>query len=181
VFGIVALAGIIAVLIVWKRGEGAPPAQTVPAAPQSAAPEPSNLPHFSPPPPPPVEEDAGTTADAGAPKTTRPSGDGALATPCTACGKGESSGELNARITGTAGLARGCYQRALRAGGAEGSITVSVSVGNDGSVCGASVVSDTLGSAEIRQCVLSKFRGQAYPKPKRGCVVINVPINFKMK
>ena len=49
-------------------------------------------------------------------------------------------------VSSTAGLARGCYQRALRTGGAEGRITVSVSVGADGSLCGARIASDSVGN-----------------------------------
>jgi TonB family protein len=156
-----------------------PVANTAPT--ETAPPE---LPEFSPPPPPDEEEDAGV--DAGDPKKVvaasgsgkgKPSGGGA----CGGCGKGQSSGALNSAVSGTAGLARGCYQRALRTGGAEGRIMVSVSVGADGRLCSARIASDSVGNPAISSCVLSKFQSRSYPKPKQGCVVINVPIAFKMK
>ncbi|MEQ9322282.1 MAG: AgmX/PglI C-terminal domain-containing protein, partial [Polyangiaceae bacterium] len=101
--------------------------------------------------------------------------------PCGACGTGVSSGALNRAVSSTAGLARGCYQRALRTGGAEGSLMVSVSVGPAGNLCGARITSDSVGNPAISQCVLAKFQSRSYPKPQSGCVVVNVPISFKMK
>jgi hypothetical protein len=58
---------------------------------------------------------------------------------------------------------------------------VSLSVGADGGVCSAAVTQDSLNSPGVSACVVSKFRARSYPKPKEGCVVVNVPINFKMK
>ncbi|MCC6528443.1 MAG: AgmX/PglI C-terminal domain-containing protein [Polyangiaceae bacterium] len=81
-----------------------------------------------------------------------------------------------------AGLARGCYQKALRDDAAPtGTLTVAVSVGADGSVCGTSIVSDTVGSSAIASCVLGKFQGRTYPRPTSGCVVLQVPIAFAAK
>ncbi len=142
------------------------------------------MPDFAPPPP--EEEDAGAEdagVDAGKkePKkgSSKPSGSGNG--PCKACGKGAATGALTAAVRGRAGLARGCYNRALRQGGGEGSIVVSVSVGNDGSSCGVSIISDTMKNPAVSACVLGKFRGRAFPKPSRGCVIVNVPISFKVK
>jgi outer membrane biosynthesis protein TonB len=145
----------------------------------------ADLPVFAPPPPPEIEEDAGTDAgpeDAGKP---RPTSSGAPAAAgagvCSECGKGIPTSALTSAVSSTAGLARGCYQRALRTSGAEGAITVSVSVGANGSLCGARISSDSLHNPAISSCVLAKFQSRSYPKPEQGCVVVNVPISFKMK
>ncbi|MBM4360278.1 MAG: AgmX/PglI C-terminal domain-containing protein [Deltaproteobacteria bacterium] len=107
--------------------------------------------------------------------------DSGAAKTCSACGSGVSNATLNGAIRSRAGTAQGCYQRALRDGGAEGTITVAVSVGSDGSVCGASVASDTIHNPAISGCVLGKFRGSSYPPPTEGCVTVQVPITFKQK
>jgi outer membrane biosynthesis protein TonB len=149
----------------------------------------ADLPEFAPPPPP--EEDAGTDAgtdDAGTeePVKTASTGGKPTAGPagaCAKCGaKGTKAGSaLKAAVRGTAGTAHGCYNRALREGGAQGKMTVGVSVGTTGSVCGVSVISDTVGNPSLTSCVLSKFKGRTYPKPESGCVTIGVPLNFTVK
>jgi hypothetical protein len=60
-------------------------------------------------------------------------------------------------------------------------MTVSVQVGSNGSVCSASIVSDSVNSNEISSCVLGRFRGRSFPSPQSGCVVVNIPINFTIK
>jgi len=179
--------GVAVLLLVYIKFSGD---ETTPApAPSTTAvdTEPSGqLPEFAPPPPPEEEEeeDAGVDAGIDAGKkvaagkaNSGASGGGA----CSSCGKGEASSGLAGAVSSTAGLARGCYNRALRAGGAEGRINVSISVGADGSVCNAAITSDSVNNPAISSCVIGKFRSRTYPKPKRGCVVVNVPINFKMK
>src|SRR5690606_13304707 len=100
---------------------------------------------------------------------------------CANCGKGTPSSALVSAVRGTAGTAQGCHNRALRSGGVQGKMNVAVSVGSNGSVCGASITSDSVGNPALSSCVLSKFRGRAYPQPESGCVVINVPLNFTVK
>jgi len=172
--------------LVYTRCSGDDDPKPTPPPVTTAAPtatETADLPEFAPPPPPEEEEDAGAE-DAGeqpvASGGKKPAAGGSGG-PCAACGKGVSSGALNSAVSSTAGLARGCYQRALRTGGAEGSLMVSVSVGPAGNLCGARITSDSVGNPSISQCVLGKFQGRSYPKPQSGCVVINVPISFKMK
>ncbi len=182
-FGAFALAVSIGILLYLKCSvpDTEPPRE--PLGPPSATATPTaQLPVNSPPPPPPEEEDAGTDAgeeDAGQKVSGKrpPKGAGV----CAQCGKGLPSAALESAVRSTAGLARGCYQRALRTGGVEGSIMVSVSVGADGSLCNSSIGSDTLNSPMVSQCVLAKFRSRSYPRPELGCVVVRVPINFKMK
>jgi hypothetical protein len=42
-------------------------------------------------------------------------------------------------------------------------------------------VTDTVGSPEISRCVLSRFQGKSFPRPDKGCVTLNVPLNFTVK
>ena len=173
--GAVVLGALIAGLLYWKCSASdetaAPPPPVTTKPPEPTAP----LPEFAPPPPP--EEDAGTEPDAGRTGPRTSSGLGG----CGECGKGVSNGKLESAVASTAGLARGCYQRALRTGGAEGKLNVRLSIGPDGSVCSANVTNDSLGSPMVSQCVVGKLRSRSYPKPDKGCVVVNVPMNFEMK
>ncbi len=179
--GIVVLAALTGGLLWWRsRGEAPPPAPPAPAAAVSSS-EPSKLPDFAPPPPPPTESAATTVASAQAPEKSGKSGGRAPDGVCSGCGQGVTTGALNAAVQSRAGTAQGCYNRGLRQGGAEGKVTVSVSIGNDGSACGVSVVNDTLGNSAITSCIVGKFQGGGYPKPQQGCVVITVPIAFKMR
>lgn len=184
--GAVLFAVAIAVLLYTRCSDDEETAPTPPpatTAPPTATQQ-ADLPEYAPPPPPEEEEDAGAE-DAGAKQPVSGGGkkpaDSGSGGPCGACGKGVSSGALNSAVSSTAGLARGCYQRALRTGGAEGSLMVSVSVGPAGNLCGARITSDSVGNPAISQCVLAKFQSRSYPKPQSGCVVVNVPISFKMK
>ena len=70
--------------------------------------------------------------------------------------------------------------RLRRTSAASGKIVVSVQVGANGSVCSASISNDTVGSGEISSCVLNRFRNVSLPPPEKGCVTLNVPINFKI-
>ncbi len=170
-------------LLFWKQcRSGEPPAQAQTAAttePTSTDPAPVHAP--PPPPPEPEPEDAGPdaadAAEAGPTRGQRQAGSGV----CSGCGKGVSTAALESKVASQANLAHGCYNRTLRSETAAGTLRVSVRVGSDGSVCGASIVSDTVGSPQLAQCVLGKFRGTSYPKPEKGCVVVNVPIVFKTR
>jgi outer membrane biosynthesis protein TonB len=184
VAGVVVFAALIAGLVVWKRATDEP--QPGPGATLTTATAPKNYPPptlLPPPPPPPDAEpaDAGTDAGRDAGKTNGSHVGTPGAGPCESCGRGVTTSALNAAVSGRAGMARGCYNRTLRAGAAEGSLQVSVSVGNDGSVCGASVTSDSVGDPALSSCVLAKFRAGSYPRPKQGCVVLQVPISFKVR
>lgn len=171
--GAALLAVLIAGLLYWKCSSSDEPAPTPPPAPAPKAQESAPLPEFAPPPPP--EESA--EPDAGAKPTGKVASGGGG---CADCGKGVSNGKLEGAVASTAGLARGCYQRALRTGGAEGKLNVRLSIGSDGSVCNAAVTNDSLGNAMVTQCVVGKFRSRTFPKPDQGCVVVNVPFNFEM-
>jgi hypothetical protein len=177
--GAVVLAAAIAVLLYGRcsKDETKPTTPATTAEPSASGPA-ADLPEYSPPPPP---EDAGVDdADGG----TKPAGSGVAKSAgggmCAECGKGVATSALTSAVQRTAGLAHGCYQRALRQGGSEGMLMVSVRVGPDGSVCGASITKDTLNNPGVSQCVLGKFTSRTYPKPQEGCVIINVPINFQV-
>jgi hypothetical protein len=100
---------------------------------------------------------------------------------CSACGEGQVSAALKAAMESAAQSAQGCYKRALRTTAVSGSITLSVQVGSNGTVCNASVTKDTVGSGEITSCVVGKFQGRSFPAPQSGCVVVNIPIRFELK
>jgi hypothetical protein len=179
VLGIVAFGAlIVALLLYWRHCRLEPP-PPLPVATTTPAPtETAELPKFAPPPPPPPEE----VASQGPPDGGTPSGSHEPApTPCGSCGKGTSNSQVEGKVKAQAGLAKGCYDRALRTENVSGMLMVSVSVGADGRVCSAGIAKDTVGSAAVSNCVLSKFKGVQFPRPDAGCVVINVPIEFKTK
>jgi hypothetical protein len=174
--GVSLLGVLIAGVIWWPKKEPSETRSVAVSPPPSATIE-TVLEHAPPPPPDEEEED-----DEEAPVApTKGARKGPLSTPCADCGMGIPGAALRSAVSGSASLAHGCYNRALRTGGAQGSLTVSVHIGSHGGVCGAAVSNDTLGNPGISQCVLSKFRGRSYPKPEKGCVVVNVPLAFKMK
>ncbi|MEZ4298784.1 MAG: AgmX/PglI C-terminal domain-containing protein [Polyangiaceae bacterium] len=182
--GIVILGAGIVGLLYWRFGRAEQPPQIVsapPTASTTAAPPP---PQFAPPPPPKIETEPEPTATA-----TAAAGTGAQAgvaasgpNPCAKCGQGEGSSALSSAISSAAAGARGCYNRALQKGDqATGKMNVSVQVGSTGAVCSAAITSDTVGSPAVSSCVLSRFQGRSFPPPAKGCVVVNVPINFTIK
>jgi len=186
-------AGVFAVAIgalLFSRCNDDKPAKdpTPVATVTSAAPEPQPaLPEYAPPPPPDEEPEGeggkknDTKKPEPGPKTAAGPASGSRGGACSACGQGQASGALKTAVAQTMGLARGCYNRALRGNAGEGRIVVSVSVGSDGTLCGANLASNTTGNAALGSCVLGKFKARSYPPPQSGCVVVNAPINFSMK
>jgi TonB family protein len=186
VLGILVL-GILAVgLFCWKSKQ-TPPTVTAQATSATAiattAPTPPP-PQFAPPPPPKLDDepDAGKpVAKSGSPSSAGSAGAPGGAGPCTKCSDGQVSGALTSALRTKAQSATGCYQRALRTSEVSGSMTVSVQVGPSGSVCSASIVNDSVHSAEVSTCVLSRFKGQTFPPPTQGCVTVGIPISFTIK
>jgi TonB family protein len=186
VLGILVL-GILAVgLFCWKSKQ-TPPTVTAQATSATAiattAPTPPP-PQFAPPPPPKLDDepDAGKpVANSGSPSSAGSAGAPGGAGPCTKCSDGQVSGALTSALRTKAQSATGCYQRALRTSEVSGSMTVSVQVGPSGSVCSASIVNDSVHSAEVSTCVLSRFKGQTFPPPTQGCVTVGIPISFTIK
>ncbi len=179
VLGILVLGILAGGLVCWKSKQPPPTVttQSVSAPAVSTAP----LPQFAPPPPPKLDEEP----DAGTPVGKGPSsaGTGAPAgpSPCSKCADGQVSGALTSALRSKAQSATGCYQRALRNSEVSGSMTVSVQVGPSGSVCSASIINDSVHSAEVSTCVLGRFRGQTFPPPTSGCVTVGIPISFTIK
>ena len=182
--GIIILALLAVGLFVWKSKQE-PPTVTTQAATvaTSVAPPPPPPPLYAPPPPPKIEEEPDAGVDAGKqPVAAKGTGAGLPAPgPCGGKCVGASTPALADKLRGTALSAQGCYNRALRTGEASGSMTVSVQVGPNGSVCSASITNDTVNSGEITSCVLNKFRGAQFPPPDGGCITANIPISFKIK
>lgn len=177
--GVLLLAGAIGGIVWFTRKD---PPKAEPPRLEAAPPEPV---HNAPPPPAPPKledlPDAGDDAgDAGKTEVKPSAGTGGGGGMCSKCTEGISSSALNSKVQGLAGSAQGCYNRALRSSAASGKIVVSVQVGANGSVCSAGITNDTVGSGEIAQCVLSRFRSATLPPPEKGCVTIQVPINFKI-
>jgi hypothetical protein len=181
IVGSVVLVGLTAALLLWNFNRSEAPGSITPAVTAVAEPPSRPAPVHAPPPPPPIEEevpDAG--ADASVPRLLVP-GSPAAQGPCATKCEGQSSASLNSALTGAAQSARSCYKRALRSSEVSGSMTVSVQVGSNGSICSASITNDTVRSNEIGSCVLGRFRGKMFPPPASGCVVVNIPISFTIK
>lgn len=183
VLGILVL-GILAVgLFCWKSKQTQPTVTTQSATAVSVAPPTPPPPQFAPPPPPKLDDepDAGKPVAKGSSPSTAGSAAPAGPGPCTKCSDGQVSGALTSALRTKAQSATGCYQRALRTSEVSGSMTVSVQVGPSGSVCSASITNDSVHSAEVSTCVLSRFRGQTFPPPTQGCVTVGIPISFTIK
>lgn len=181
VLGILVLGILGGGLFCWKSKQTPPTVttQAVSAAPVAAPTPPP--PQFAPPPPPPIEElDAGATTPTakGTGQAAAPAGNGL----CSKCTDGQTSSALNSALRARGASVQGCYNRALQKNSdVSGSMTVSVQVGSNGSVCGASIVNDSVHSSDVSTCVLGRFRGQSFPPPTSGCVTLNIPIAFAVK
>ena len=180
--GALALVGAAVGLYFWKKP--APPPTTpqtnaVTAATTTTADGPVAV--FAPPPPPKLDDDADAGADAGKGPIKSSSGGGAVSPgPCAGSCNGPGTPALKAALSGKAGSARGCYNRALRTSEVSGSMTVRVQVGPSGQVCSASITNDSVHSNEVSSCVLGKFRGASFPAPGE-CTTVDIPISFTIK
>lgn len=128
--------------------------------------------------PPPPEMDSGTPTDAAADAPVRPKSSGAEL--CSGKCTGTAPAALQTALSGAASASRSCYERALRNNTMlQGRLTVAVRVASTGSVCGASIAQDGLGSPEVSSCVTAIFRGRSFPPPTGGtCVDVNIPLSF---
>lgn len=178
VAGIGIMAVLIVGLLVWRSRATPPPLPPLPTATATQTTVAAPPPQFAPPPPPKIEVEPEPTATAVAGGTGVKGAGGP--NPCGKC-EGESNSALSSAIQSAAAGARGCYNRALQKGEVSGRMNVSVTVGSGGQVCGAAITSDTVGSPQVSSCVLSRFQGRSFPAPSKGCLVVNVPINFTIK
>ena len=180
IIGALLLAAGIGAIVVFTGGDDKPP----PPPPPPTAIQADNTPPAPAPPPPPPPPTASATASASAEPAASGSGPKGPPGPnaCSNCGQGKSNSSLDSALRAAAGSARGCYNRALQKNaGAAGKLTVNVQVGPSGSVCGASIANDTVGSPEVSQCVLQRFQGKSFPKPEQGCVSVAIPMSFEVK
>ncbi|HNS98925.1 MAG TPA: AgmX/PglI C-terminal domain-containing protein [Polyangiaceae bacterium] len=126
--------------------------------------------------PPEIEAGPDSGPDSGK-KNTATSGTNLCSSPCN----GNAPPALRSALSSTAGAARGCYERALRTNPMlEGRMMVAVRVASNGNVCSASVVQDSVGSAQVTSCVSSLFSGKRFPPVTDGrCADVQVPLSFK--
>jgi hypothetical protein len=169
IVAVIALVAAIGGLVCWKlKGSKDTPAPvaTMPIATQPTLAEP-------PPPPPPIEEDSGAGGAGGVRMVT-------ASNPCAVAKcPGSANAALQAAISGRAGAARPCYERALRVNSAlQGKLMVSVRVDPQGNVCSASVVQDAIHSPEVANCVIGMFRSAKFPPTGGGCAEVQVPLSF---
>lgn len=128
-------------------------------------------------PPPPEEDPVEEKPDAGAKKAV-----GGGSGPCAGTCSGSLSSATSGDLRGLSGVARGCYERALRTNATlQGKMTVSVRVDPSGSVCSAGLSGDTLGAPDVSACVLSAFRGKRVAPPTGGCADSTMTLNFQSK
>jgi hypothetical protein len=167
----------VGVMYLVKRS-GAPEPAPVESAPVAATTSEEPVSDAPPPPPPPPPEPI-ASADAGTEvKPTRRSGPAGCAGPC----EGAEPAGLQGQLAAKAGLARGCYERALRQNPTlQGRMRVTVRVAPNGSVCNANVTQNELGDAGVASCVSQIFRSATFAAPQVGCVEAAVPLRFSPK
>jgi TonB family protein len=99
--------------------------------------------------------------------------------PCAGECAGNSTPALEGQLAGLGRTARRCYDQALTNNPElKGRIMVSVRVGSSGQVCSAKIASNGTGDAALGACVAQKYQGAQLPAPQKGCVDVQVPLNF---
>jgi hypothetical protein len=168
---------LLGVSIIYYRSRTAEPQAPPVAAPPATSAEAQVFDTPPPPPPPPPAPTA--SVDAGPDKPIRRAGGPAgCAGPC----EGSEPPGLQGQLAAKAGLARGCYERALRQNPTlAGRLLVAVKVGTTGSVCSASIAQNELGDPGVASCVAQIFRSATFAAPQGGCVDAQVPIKFSPK
>jgi len=126
--------------------------------------------------PAPPELEAGPDAEPDEDKKPVAKGATLCSSPCTA----KVPGALRSALTSTGAAARGCYERALRTNSMlQGRLMVAVRVAANGNVCSASIVQDSVGSAQVSSCVIGLFQGKRFPPVTGGrCADVQVPLSF---
>lgn len=172
----VLLVFVMGAIVFWKLRSSDPPPQNTVA---SVAPPPTQArPNMDAPPPPP--DDDKPEPSTSAPKPKAPVGGGGAG--CGSGCSGTAGAGMSGQISAMGGAARGCYERALRNNAQlQGRIVVGLSIDTSGTICGASIASDSMGDGSVAQCVLSMFRGKKVAAPTGGCVQASVPLNFQPK
>jgi hypothetical protein len=169
---VVVLLGLgLAALLFWKSCGSSSSAGPIAVTPVTSS-TPSALPAIADDiPPPPVIEDSGT-------ETHTPhsfsGGNGCEQKSCS----GTVTSDLETALAFRAKQAHRCYDSALAQDTTlQGHVKISVRVGYNGAVCGASVASNDLANSNVANCIANMFRGSGhFPTPKGGCVNTDVPI-----
>lgn len=164
-------------LIVWKFTGGSrnDPVPTIDSAPTTDYERPADNPLPPPPPPPPPPEEPSAAPSAQNPVAPVRSGKSACGGTC----EGEATAALRAALAGRGGAGRRCYEKSLSQNATlRGRMTVHVRVGSNGSVCSASVTNDELHDPGLSNCIVGVFRASNLPEPSKGCVDVDVPLNF---
>ena len=93
---------------------------------------------------------------------------------------GTTTSDIETALAFRAKQSHRCYDNALANDPTlRGKISIAIRIGANGTTCSAGVASNELsGAPAVASCVVSNFRGQAFPAPKGGCVDVNIPINF---
>ncbi|MGC8928690.1 MAG: TonB family protein [Myxococcota bacterium] len=87
--------------------------------------------------------------------------------------------KINAIIKSKQKALQDCYERELRKNpNLSGKIVVRFTIGEDGKVADVRIESDTMGNAEVSDCILSRIRRWIFPKPDEGSVTVSVPFVF---
>lgn len=180
--GVIVLLGAAGGILWWvskkDTSQQAPTTATTVASASASAPKPETTLEL--PPLPTDEPDAAADAPAdaadAAPHVATGGGGGGG---CTGTCSGSVPTDLANFIRGRGAAAKTCYRSALEASESlSGDITVSLRIAHDGSLCSATVVSDTVGNASLASCVKGKMATR-YPAPTGGCVDQRITINFK--
>ena len=96
--------------------------------------------------------------------------------------EGAITAELMAAIRQRAQSARDCYESALQKDPKlRGRLQVAFRVGEHGEVLSASLPQDTVGSEELRTCVLGLAQMPYRYFPEHGCIDVALPIQFQPK
>lgn len=187
---LVALLAVGGGVFFATRGGEEPQPTTVAATAAAVVSTPARSPAPPPPPPPPPPEEEVTTAPVATSASNTPgkvAGSGGTSAPqenkgpagCSGGCTGSADATLRDALRLRGASAKGCYNKALRSNATlRGKMTVAVRVNPSGSACSASAASDSLGDPSVTSCILQKFRSGSYPKPKGGCVDVQVPLNF---
>jgi outer membrane biosynthesis protein TonB len=167
---------VVIAVVLWFKFRKAEATVQQPTVVKSAPTQQVAAPDFDLPPPPSVDAASDADPDA-ASRRVQPTGGGNV---CSGPCQGTDTPALSSALRGAAGSARGCYERALRTNSMlQGRLKIAVRVGPSGNVCSASVVEDSLRSAEVSSCVLGLFRGRPFPPPAGGsCVDVTIPVSF---
>lgn len=90
------------------------------------------------------------------------------------------TGEIQKVIRKALGGVRSCYELGLRRSPTlQGTVTVRMVIGRDGSVTSASVASTTLGDGETEECIVRRLEKLQFPAPQGGePVVVSYPFAF---